>query len=153
MYFLQNFDRSKTRFYQYVLYCFISIFPVFFHFLQTMHKKSALILIADTTPYKKIISTFFCASFVVSCIFILYQREFFPLLLVSSLSIWLAFFLRDVPLFYPLLERVFSSPTCFKYSVFPLEGLRYSILYQREFFPLLVSSLLFQVFLSGLLSS
>jgi len=72
MYFLQNFDRSKTRFYQYVLYCFISIFPVFFHFLQTMHKKSALILIADTTPYKKIISTFFCASFVVSCIFILY---------------------------------------------------------------------------------
>merc|ERR1711908_256169 len=81
MYFLQNFDRSKTRFYQYVLYCFISIFPVFFHFLQTMHKKSALILIADTTPYKKIISTFFC----IFCGFMY---------------------------FYPLLERVFSSPAC-----------------------------------------
>ena len=85
MYFLQNFDRSKTRFYQYVLYCFISIFPVFFHFLQTMHKKSALIFITDTYPYKKIIKIistffviffsyyqdFFCASFVIFSLIIL----------------------------------------------------------------------------------
>ena len=85
MYFLQNFNRSKTRFHQYLLCCFISFFLVFFHFLQTMHKKSALILIADTTPYKKIIKIistffviffsyyqdFFCASFVIFSLIIL----------------------------------------------------------------------------------
>jgi len=92
MYFLQNFDRSKTRFYQYVLYCVISFFPVFFHFLQTMHKKSALILIADTTPYKKIISTFFVhllwfhvfLSFIRESFFLFYLFQVFLSGLLSS---------------------------------------------------------------------
>ena len=73
MYFLQNFNRSKTRFHQYLLCCFISFFLVFFHFLKTMHKKSALIFITDTYPYKKIIkiiSTFFV-------IFFSYYQDFF----------------------------------------------------------------------------
>ena len=100
MYFLQNFDRSKTRFYQYVLYCFISIFPVFFHFLQTMHKKSALILIADTTPYKKIIkiiSTFFV-------IFFSYYQDFFCASFV---------------IFSLIILNLLIFCLCFKYFIFP----------------------------------
>jgi len=100
MYFLQNFNRSKTRFHQYLLCCFISFFLVFFHFLQTMHKKSALIFITDTYPYKKIIkiiSTFFV-------IFFSYYQDFFCASFV---------------IFSLIILNLLIFCLCFKYFIFP----------------------------------
>jgi len=99
MYFLQNFNRSKTRFHQYPLCCF-TFFLVFFHFLQTMHKKSALIFITDTYPYKKIIkiiSTFFV-------IFFSYYQDFFCASFV---------------IFSLIILNLLIFCLCFKYFIFP----------------------------------
>ena len=108
------------------MWCFISFFLVFFHFLQTMHKKSALILIADTTPYKKIIKIistffviffsyyqdFFCASFVIFSLIILNLLIFCLCFKYFYLA---CFLLNRSSYILAFIDAGFPSPTCFKY--------------------------------------